>query len=57
MGGWAIERLNADPHVGDSFSDEDETHTLLVVVSEMDDMRVTKLTILVKPRENEEDDD
>lgn len=54
MGGWAIERLDADPHVGDSFTDEDETHTLVVVVSEMDDMRVTKLTILVKPRENEE---
>ena len=57
MGGWAIERLDADPHVGDSFTDEDETHTLVVVVSEMDDMRVTKLTILVKPRENEESDD
>lgn len=54
MGGWAIERLDADPHVGDSFTDEDETQVLVVVVSEMDDMRVTKLTILVKPRENEE---
>ena len=49
--------MDADPHVGDSFTDEDETHTLVVVVSEMDDMRVTKLTILVKPRENEESDD
>ncbi len=57
MGGWAIERLDADPHVGDSFTDEDETHTMVVVVSEMDDMRVTKLTILVKPREDEESDD
>ncbi len=57
MGGWAIERLDADPHVGDSFTDEDETHTLYVVVSEMDDMRVTKLTILVKSRENEEEED
>ena len=57
MGGWALERLAADPHDGDSFTDEDETHTLVVVVSEMDDMRVTKLTILVKPRENEENDD
>lgn len=57
MGGWAIERLDADPHVGDSFTDEDETHTLYVVVSEMDDMRVTKLTILVKQREDEEAED
>ena len=57
MGGWAIERLDADPHVGDSFADEDETHTLYVVVSEMDDMRVTKLTILVKQREDEEAED
>ena len=57
MGGWAIERLEADPHIGDSFTDEDDTHTLVVVVSEMDDMRVTKLTILVKMRESEETDD
>ena len=57
MGGWAIERLNADPHVGDSFTDEDDSHTLYVVVSEMDDMRVTKLTILVKQREDEDPDD
>ncbi len=57
MGGWAIERLDADPHVGDSFTDEDETHTLYVVVSEMDEMRVTKLTILVKKREDGESDD
>lgn len=61
VGGWAIEMLNADPHVGDSFtysvpSDEeaeDEESTaekpeLVVVVASMDDMRVTKLTVLVK---------
>ena len=48
VGGWAIERLNADPHVGDSFSETDEQTELCVVVSEMDDMRVTKLTVLVK---------
>lgn len=57
MGGWAIERLNADPHVGDSFTDEDETHTLYVVVSEMDDMRVTKLTVLVRQRADAEAED
>lgn len=55
MGGWAIERLDADPHVGDSFSDSDEQKELCVVVSEMDDMRVTKLTVLVKILETEEE--
>ena len=71
VGGWAIEMLEASPHVGDSFSfadhtleegeepDPDETYTeLFIVVSEMDDMRVTKLTVLVKrteaPSEDEE---
>lgn len=48
VGGWAIERLNADPHVGDSFSETDGQTELCVVVSEMDDMRVTKLTVLAK---------
>lgn len=63
MGGWAIEMLDSDPHIGDSFafSDrptddeedddeyEDRTRTeLFIVVSAMDDMRVTKLTVLVK---------
>ena len=60
VGGWAIEMLEADPHVGDSFSyrdipaedgEEDDPEepatTLTVVVSAMDDMRVTKLTVLV----------
>lgn len=54
MGGWAIERLNADPHVGDNFTDSDGKLELVVVVSEMDDMRVTKLTVLVN-RIKEED--
>ena len=48
VGGWAIERLNADPHVGDSFTESDDKTELCVVVSEMDDMRVTKLTVLAK---------
>ena len=59
MGGWAIEMLDSNPHVGDSFaySDKPDTEddddgedrtTLTIVVSEMDDMRVTKLTVLVK---------
>ena len=62
MGGWAIEMLNADPHVGDSFTfsdrsdeeevdedDEDAIKTeLCVVVSEMEDLRITLLTILIR---------
>ncbi len=57
MGGWAIEMLDADPHVGDSFrftdlpkgTDPDtEPHTTLhIVVDAMDEMRVTKLSVLV----------
>ena len=60
MGGWAIEMLESDPHVGDSFTYSDlqedeeedageEEHTeLFIVVSGMDDMRVTNLTVLVR---------
>lgn len=51
VGGWAVEQLNADPHVGDTFTYEN----LFVVVSEMDDMRVTKLTVLVNPVEEKEE--
>ncbi|MBR5322198.1 MAG: HlyC/CorC family transporter [Clostridia bacterium] len=68
VGGWAIEMLNADPHVGDNFNysdlgeqdveDEDyEGHTeLYVIVSGMEDMRIKKLTVLVRrmlPEEKE----
>lgn len=51
MGGFAIEWLNADPHVGDSFHYEN----LTVIVNEMDEERVTKLTVLVRPREEEDE--
>ncbi|MCR5680912.1 MAG: hemolysin family protein [Clostridiales bacterium] len=70
VGGWAIEMLDADPHVGDSFSyrdipleegeeedPEDPATTLTVVVSAMDDMRVTKLTVLVTRPETEEENE
>ena len=53
MGGWAIEMLDADPHVGDSFRYEN----LYVIVAEMDDERVTKLTVLIEKKSNEEDDE
>ena len=66
MGGWAIEMLNADPHLGDNFNytdvteedkedDDYEGHTeLYVIVSGMDDMRIKKLTVLVRNIEPEE---
>jgi len=49
MGGWAIEMLNSDPHVGDSFRYEN----IFVIVSEMDGERVIKLTVLVEPKPEE----
>ncbi|MBE6577558.1 MAG: HlyC/CorC family transporter [Ruminococcaceae bacterium] len=54
VGGWAIEMLEADPHVGDSFRYEN----IFVIVANMDEERVTKLTVLVeaKPDEQEQDD-
>ena len=62
MGGWAIEMLNSDPHVGDTFTfcdrpddeeiDEDDENAfkteLCVVVSEMEDLRITLLTVLIR---------
>ncbi len=51
MGGWAIEMLEADPHVGDSFRSEN----LFVIVSQMDEERVTKLTVLIEPKTEEEE--
>ena len=46
MGGWAIEMLDADPHVGDSFRYEN----IFVIVAQMDEERVTKLTVLVEEK-------
>ena len=73
MGGWAIEMLESDPHVGDSFTfsdknpeddadaDEDlgetERTELCVVVLAMEDMRVTKLTVLVNKISLVDDED
>ena len=50
MGGWAIQMLEANPHVGDSFHYEN----LFVVISEMDEESVTKLTVLVTPVKTDE---
>lgn len=51
IGGFAIEMLEADPHVGDSFRYEN----LFVIVASMDEERVTKLTVLVEQKSDEEE--
>ncbi len=52
VGGWAIENLDADPHVGDVF---DYNH-LHVLVSEMEDeVRVTKLIVTVSELPEDEE--
>ena len=51
MGGWAIEMLNSDPHVGDSFRYEN----LFVIVAQMEKECVSKLTVLVEQKEEEEE--
>lgn len=54
VGGWTVENLNSDPHVGDSFT----CGRLYVIVTEMDEMRVTKVTaVLNKPSEDNEDEE
>ena len=53
MGGFAVEMLEADPHVGDSFGYEN----LFVIVSGMEEQCVTKLTLLVKPQEETEEEE
>ena len=49
MGGWAIEMLDSDPHVGDSF----RFGNLFVIVAQMKNECVTKLTVLVEPKTEE----
>ena len=51
MGGWAIEMLEADPHVGDSFRYEN----IFVIVAQMDEERVTKLTVWVEAQPESEE--
>ena len=52
MGGWAIQMLEADPHVGDSFKYEN----IFVIVANMEEERVTKLTVLVEPKPSDEEE-
>ena len=51
VGGWAIESLNSEPHVGDSF----ECEHLSILVAEMEDeIIVTKLIVTVNEIVKEE---
>ena len=52
MGGWAIEMLDSDPHVGDSFRYEN----LFVIVAQMKKECISKLTVLVEPKKEEEEE-
>lgn len=52
VGGWAIEMLDASPHEGDSFTYKN----LYIIVAAMDDMRVTRLSVVVNPVEKDEDE-
>ena len=49
-GGWAIENLGGFPAAGDSF----EYENLTVTVTEVDELRVTQLKVVVTPIEEEE---
>ena len=51
VGGWAIEMLDGDPHEDDRF----EYKNLTIVISEMSEMRVMKLTVIVNPVTEEEE--
>ncbi|MBO7150868.1 MAG: HlyC/CorC family transporter, partial [Clostridia bacterium] len=53
MGGWATEMLDAEPHVGDSFTYKN----LYVIVTEMNENIVSKLTVQVKEDEPDEDEE
>ncbi len=49
MGGWAVEMLEEDVHEGDSFSYK----SLYVIVSEMGETVVERLTVVITPNEEE----
>lgn len=51
VGGWCIEMLDADPHVGDTF----EYDNISVTVKEMDEMSVIKVIAHITPKVDEEE--
>lgn len=53
VGGWAIEMLEGFPEEGASFNYDN----LSVTIDSIEDHRITKLTVTVKPVEDDEDDE
>ena len=53
VGGWAIQSLNAEPHVGDSFTYE---HLTITVTEMEDDILVTKLLVVVGEISEDDED-
>ena len=51
MGGWAVEMLEENVHEGDSFTYKN----LYVIVSEMGETVVERLTVVITPEEDEEE--
>jgi CBS domain containing-hemolysin-like protein len=54
VGGWAIESLDSEPHVGDSFTYE---HLTITVTEMEDDIRVTKLLVVVGEISSDDQED
>jgi hypothetical protein len=52
MGGWVVEMLEEDVHEGDSFSYK----SLYVIVTEMGENVVERLTVVVTPPEEEKNE-
>ena len=53
VSGWAIEMLDADPHEGDSFA----YRNLYVIVTEMGENRIERLSVVVNPVDDEDEDE
>ena len=53
VSGWAIEMLDSDPHEGDSFT----YRNAYVVVTEMGENRVNRLSVIVTPPEDDEEEE
>ena len=53
VSGWAIEMLDADPHEGDSFT----YRNLYVIVTEMGENRIDRLSVVVNETEEEDEDE
>ena len=53
VSGWAIEMLDADPHEGDSFS----YRNLYVIITEMGENRIERLSVVVNEETDEEEEE